>query len=40
MNICEQAETLRLLLPMGVVAKAEAIAWAHELIRKLEYCPE
>jgi hypothetical protein len=39
-NICEQAETFRLLLLMGIVSKSEIIAWADDLIMRLENPPE
>jgi hypothetical protein len=39
MNLCEQAETLRLLLIMGLVSKAEVIAWADELIATRDDLP-
>jgi hypothetical protein len=32
MNICEQAEALRLLLLMGVIDKSEIISWADGVI--------
>jgi hypothetical protein len=39
-NICEQAETFRLLLGMGLVSKSEIIAWADELIATRDNLPE
>ena len=40
MNICEQAEAFRLLLLMGVVDKAEVVAWADGLIAARDTVPE
>src|SRR5258706_13111333 len=39
-NISEEAETFRLLLLMGIVSKPQIIAWADDLIMRLEHPPE
>ena len=40
MNICEHAEAFRLLLLMGVIEKAEVIAWADDMIVTQDTVPE
>jgi hypothetical protein len=40
MNLREEAEAFRLLLLMGVVDKAELIAWADNIIAAREVVPE
>ena len=40
MNICEQAETFRLLLLMGVIDKTDVIAWADAIIAENDSVPE
>jgi hypothetical protein len=40
MNMCEQAETFRLLLIMRVAAKAEIISLADDLIMRDEHPSE
>jgi hypothetical protein len=40
MNICEQGETFRLLLLMGVVEKSEVIAWADGIIETQDGVPD
>jgi hypothetical protein len=40
MNMCERAESFRLLLIMGVASKSEIISWADELIAREERPPE
>ena len=40
MNICEQAEELRLSLIMGLVERSDVIRWADSLIAASEHVPE
>src|SRR3954453_22483845 len=40
MSICEQAETFRLLLRMGLASKSEIISWPDDLILSRDMVPE
>ncbi|MDQ3441600.1 MAG: hypothetical protein M3478_14755, partial [Planctomycetota bacterium] len=40
MNLCEQAETFRLLLIMGIASRSEIVAWADAVIAAQAHLPE